>query len=122
MSSKNATEPGPFRFLRRAPRSLAARLTTWYAVSAFIVILSASILLYLTLERSLDFENDRVLLDRANEVRQLLSTLPGPPQEIPSIPDSTPQRHHTPVFLRMLDGSGQTRAEYPVNAHMPQMD
>ena len=122
MSSKNATEPAPLRFLRRAPWSLAARLTTWYAVSAFIIILSASVLLYLTLERSLDFENDRVLLDQANGVRQLLSTLPGPPQEIPSIPDSTPQRHHTPVFLRIIDGNGQTRAEYPVNAHMPQMD
>lgn len=121
MSSKNATEPRPLRFLRRAPWSLAARLTTWYAVSAFIVILSASILLYLALERSLDFENDRVLLDRANEVRQLLSRLPGPPQEIPSIPESMPQRHHTPVYLRMLDGDGKVRAEYPANAHMPQM-
>ncbi|MBC8106176.1 MAG: heavy metal sensor histidine kinase [Anaerolineae bacterium] len=121
MSSKNATEPGPFRFLR-APWSLAARLTTWYAVSAFIIILSASVLLYLTLERSLDFENDRVLLDRANEVRQLLATLTGPPQEIQSIADSTPQRHHTPVYLRMVDGAGRVRAEYPVNAHMPQLD
>ena len=121
MSSKNATEPGPFRFIRRAPWSLAARLTTWYAVSAFIIILSASVLLYLTLERSLDFENDRVLLDRANEVRQLLATTPGPPQEIQSISDSTPQRLHTPVLLRMLDGDGRVRAEYPVNAHMPQM-
>ncbi|CAN5551248.1 heavy metal sensor histidine kinase [soil metagenome] len=121
MSSKNATEPSPLRYLHRAPWSLAARLTAWYAVSAFFVILSASGLLYLALERSLDFENDRVLLDRANEVRQLLATLPGPPQEIPSIPDSTPQRHHTPVYLRMLDGDGKVRAEFPVNAHMPAM-
>src|SRR5215212_4961776 len=115
MSSKNATEqgatePGPFGYLRRAPWSLAARLTAWYAVSAFIVILSASILLYLALERSLDFENDRVLLDRANEVRQLLATLPGPPQGIPTIPETVPQRHRTPVYLRMLDGDGNVRA------------
>src|SRR5215212_3976077 len=92
-STASATGPAPFRLLLHAPWSLATRLTLWYAISAFIVILSASGLLYLALERSLDIENDRVLIDRANEVRQLLATLPGEPQELPGIPESTPQRH-----------------------------
>ena len=106
MSSKNASDsPRPSRPIDRArrwgapwgvPWSLATRLTAWYAVSAFIVILSASGLLYIALERSLDIENDRVLVDRANEMRQLLSNVPSVPREFPTIPDSTPQRHHTP--------------------------
>ena len=86
MSSKNATEPPAAASISPPARrwSLAARLTAWYAVSAFFADPVGIVVVVHRAGAKLDVENDRVLLDRAIEVRQFLASCPSPDaQEIP---------------------------------------
>src|SRR4029077_5914686 len=57
-----------------APRawSLAARLTAWYAGSAFLLVLSATGFLYWALAYNLDREDDEFLAAKVRAVRSLL--------------------------------------------------
>src|SRR5437588_112281 len=57
MSSAATTE-------RRGPRSLAIRLTVWYAGAAFLLILLATGALYAALAAHLDEEQDELLADK----------------------------------------------------------
>src|SRR5438445_13817397 len=76
MSSKDAVEAAPVRPARR-PWSLAARLTVWYAGSAFLLILGATGFLYWALLTNLDREDDEFLADRVRVLRALLRDRPG---------------------------------------------
>src|SRR5438477_7884659 len=57
-----------------APRawSLAARLTAWYAGSAFLLVLSATGFLYWALALNLDREDDEFLTEKVRAMRTLL--------------------------------------------------
>src|SRR5262245_46788921 len=66
MSSKSAPEPA------RPRRSLAGRLTAWYAGSAFLLILAATGFLYWALAANLDREDDEFLEDKVRLLRTLL--------------------------------------------------
>jgi two-component system heavy metal sensor histidine kinase CusS len=89
----------------RAAPSLAARLTAWYAASAFALILAATGVLYIALERGLDADNDRVLADRIEDVRSVLKNHQDPRTELADQADDTPSpRLHSPVYFRILDG------------------
>ena len=72
MSSKQG-DATPHRHSRS--RSLAARLTVWYALSSFTLILLATGYLYWALARNLDREDDHFLADQALPLINLLMLL-----------------------------------------------
>ncbi|MFN8006816.1 MAG: heavy metal sensor histidine kinase [Terriglobia bacterium] len=59
------------------PWSLAARLTLWYAASAFALVLLATGFLYWGLVTNLDREDDQILVDTIQALRTLLRDRPG---------------------------------------------
>src|SRR5260370_1622662 len=69
MSLKNVPKP-------TAPWSLAARLTAWYAGSAFLLILAATGVLYWALLTNLDREDDQYLADKVHILRAFLRDNP----------------------------------------------
>jgi two-component system heavy metal sensor histidine kinase CusS len=97
-----------------SPGSLATRLTVWYAVSAFLLILSATGYLYWALERNLDREDDGTILDQIQILRILLREHPedsaGIRQEI-EVESSA--RQHARLYIRILEPQGRVVAETP---------
>src|SRR5438309_4326354 len=57
--------------------SLAARLTAWYAGSAFLLILGATGFLYWALIANLDREDDHLLAAKVHILRRALRDRPG---------------------------------------------
>ena len=110
MSAKTALE----RSLRALPRSLAARLTVWYTLSAFGLILGTTGLLYHKLLSSLDRQNDHMLADQVQVVRALLLERPddvaGLRQEVEF---ESGARRYAQVYLRVLDAQGALVSETP---------
>src|SRR5437763_16320718 len=58
------------------PWSLAARLTAWYAGSAFLLILAATGFLYWALLTNLDREDDQYLADKVEILRAFMRDKP----------------------------------------------
>ena len=56
--------------------SLARRLTLFYAVSAFCMVLATSGILYWSLVRNLDVADDQFLADQIHVLRMLLQNRP----------------------------------------------
>ena len=75
MSSKPANESAVPHAARRS-LSLATRLTLWYASSAFVLVLVATLVLFWSLIRHLDHEDDQILLDRLQLLRTLAEADP----------------------------------------------
>lgn len=99
----------------RAERgSLAARLTLWYALSAFVLILAATGYLYWSLARNLEREDDGTILDQIQMLRVLLRDHPedsaGIRQEVEV---ESGARQHSRMFIRILDPEGRAVAETP---------
>ena len=96
------------------PWSLAARLTAWYAGSAFVMIVSAVGFLYWVLGHSLDREDDNQIADQVRVLRDLLADRPddlvGVRQEAEQEFQS---RQHTQVYVRLLDANGRVLVETP---------
>ena len=115
MSSKNAHEPSPDgRPPRRSSWSLAARLTAWYASSAFALILLATGFLYWALSRSLDREDDQLLADRVRTLGDLLRGRPGDAAVVRREVVATAQaRLSIPLYIRLIDRGGSPLAETP---------
>jgi two-component system heavy metal sensor histidine kinase CusS len=106
MSSTTPAEP---------PRgSLAGRLTLWYSLFSFGLILAATGYLYWALVRNLDREDDGVLQDQVQILQVLLSEHPedsaGIRQEVEV---ESGARKHARIFIRILDDKGRTVAETP---------
>src|SRR5947209_15192965 len=107
MSSKNVLTPA-------TPWSLAARLTAWYAGSAFLLILAATGFLYWALVTNLDREDDQYLADKVHILRTFLREKPH---------DATPLRQeaewewaasqHAQFSMRILDERGRSIVETP---------
>ncbi len=94
--------------------SLAARLTAWYAASAFALILAATGVLYLALEKGLDADNDRVLADRLVDVRNVLNNQSNPHSELADqLEVSASPRQRTPIYVRVIDEAGNVFIESP---------
>ena len=74
MSSKSGGESP--RKSAREPRSLALRLTCWYAAMSFAVVLSVAGYSYWALIDNLDREDDQFLTDRLQEVSRDLARGP----------------------------------------------
>lgn len=78
MSWKSA-EGGGHPALRRRPRSLASRLTVWYASSSFALVFLGTAFSYWTLVANLDREDDELLAGRARALSML--PLQGRPED-----------------------------------------
>jgi two-component system heavy metal sensor histidine kinase CusS len=112
MSSKSTLDAGEPR--RKRPWSLAARLTAWYAVSTFLLILISTGLLYFGLAASLDEEDDEELADKARVLRVVLRDRTGDLTAVRQQADWAWQaRLHAKVHLRLLDARGQVELETP---------
>ncbi len=95
MSSKTAPEPGG-----RRPWSLAARLTAWYACSAFALVLAATGSLYWALVASLDRDDDAYLAATVRALRHRPEGRTAPP--------AGPEGESDKVHVRVLDAGGRT--------------
>ncbi len=114
MSSKNAPEEAAARPARRSSWSLAARLTAWYAGSAFALVLLATVSLYWALTRSLDREDDQLLADKVSVLRDVLSDRKAEPSAIVrEVVESWQGRQHTQVYARIIGPGGDLVAETP---------
>lgn len=108
MSSKNAPDR-----TARAPWSLAARLTTWYAGSAFVLIAAATGLLYWGLVRNVDLEDDQTLGDKVRVLRVVLSQHPDDTAAIRQEIEGGWEARQTQVYVRIADNQGNARFETP---------
>jgi len=94
--------------------SLAARLTVWYSLFSFGLILAATAYLYWALAKNLDREDDGVLQDQIHILQVLLREHPeasdGIRQEVEL---ESGARQHSRIYIRILDEAGKTIAETP---------
>src|SRR5689334_20204971 len=94
--------------------SLAARLTLWYALSAFLLILGATGYLYAALEKNLDREDDGTILDQIQILRILLRDHPDDAAAIrQEVEVESSVRQHARLFIRILSPAGRVVAETP---------
>src|SRR5215471_6218697 len=89
--------------------SLAARLTAWYAGSAFLLILGATGFLYWALVTNLDREDDQFLADKVQILRVLLRDRPGDAAALKQEVEWPPAaRQQTSIYVRILDVDGRS--------------
>jgi two-component system heavy metal sensor histidine kinase CusS len=98
MSSKTAPEAAG-----RRSWSLAARLTAWYACSAFVLVLAATGALYWALAASLDRDDDAYLAATVHALRHR----PDDPA------DPRAEAESDKLSVRILDDTGRTLAQTP---------
>src|SRR2546423_15663817 len=92
--------------------SLAARLTAWYAFSAFGLILLAPSLMYVVLAASFEAESDRYLANRLSDVKAILvSHQKVDARLLTELKEEASVRRYMPVFFRILDVNRQSIAE-----------
>jgi two-component system heavy metal sensor histidine kinase CusS len=101
------------------PWSLAARLTAWYAGSAFALVLVTTGFLYWALVQNLDREDEQALREPVRDMRALLANLRVRPgvsyaEEIRQVAAwGWAARPSGLVHVRILDADGLTIAETP---------
>jgi two-component system heavy metal sensor histidine kinase CusS len=96
------------------PWSLAARLTAWYAGTAFALVLGTSGFLYWALEQNLDREDDQSLRDQVHALRGVLRAGPGDPEAVRRAAAlAWAARPSALVHVRVLVAGGATVAETP---------
>lgn len=96
------------------PFSLATRLTVWYAVSAFTVVLTATGFLYWVLTSSLDRQTDEVLADQVLIIRKLLHDRPADAAALKQeVEWEWGARQHVHIYVRILDEHDHAVMETP---------
>jgi two-component system heavy metal sensor histidine kinase CusS len=114
MSWKNA-DAGP----RPRTWSLAARLTTWYAGSAFALILGVTGFLYWALTGSLDREDDQHLADKVRIIQAVLANRPGDAAALREEAEEGWEASRQTqvdvriVYVRILSAAGEVLVETP---------
>lgn len=105
----------------KPPWSLAARLTVWYAASAFIVVLAATGILYLALVANLDRQDDQFLVDEVHILRSLFTERPQYVDAIrQEVEWESAARFYARVYVRLLGEDDRPLAETPgMNATLP---
>lgn len=110
MSSKT----GPSKQGLRWYRSLATRMTLWYALSAFALVLTASAFLYHALSKSLVQDEDALLSEK---LRNLTLRMVDPTSDLNDLREfvgELPMWYRNPSFwTRILDGQGRLLTETP---------
>ncbi len=96
------------------PGSLAARMTLWYALSAFTLVLVASGFLYRALSDGLDHEDDVLL---SQKLQNLTTRLKDPTIELDDLREfanALPVWYrNTSFWTRLLDNQGRLLTESP---------
>lgn len=106
MSSKSVPEK-----LRR-PWSLAARLSAWYAGSAFLLLLVATGFLYWALVKNFDHEDDQYLTEKVNVLSTLLRERPGVTAILDwEVESESTARPYMRVLTRVLGADGRVIVE-----------
>src|SRR5438034_11084093 len=84
--------------------SLSRRLTAWYAVSAFLLIVLVTCFLYWDLLAGLDIEDDRLLADKVQELRSVLQVRPGSMGKIQEeVTRESTTSGESQIYIRVLD-------------------
>lgn len=108
MSSKSGNNGG------RSSWSLAARLTAYYAISAFLIVLAATGYLYWAMVRSTDLEDDRLLADRVRLLQSIMQKRPADVGVIEQeVNEASQAQQNTQVFIRLLDARERLLVESP---------
>lgn len=95
-------------------RSLSARLTAWYAASAFLTIAGVTALLSWTLIRSVEREVGRFIAERVHVVQVILAERPKDRAELKDeVEWEWRQSPHARFFVRVLDEKGRSITETP---------
>ncbi|HYM10243.1 MAG TPA: heavy metal sensor histidine kinase [Bryobacterales bacterium] len=98
-----------------APRSawsLAARLTAWYAGSAFLLLLVATGFLYWVLAKNFDGEDDQYLTEKINVMQTLLRDRTGDATVLNwEVDEESITRPFVLVLVRVLGADGRLVAE-----------
>src|SRR5262245_29156584 len=108
MSLKNvldsARDPADGKPPTSRPWSLAARLTAWYAGSAFALVLLATGFLYWFLVVNFDREDSETLADEIHILRALLRDWPDDSIEIKQeVQEEWAARRYVRIYIRILD-------------------
>jgi two-component system heavy metal sensor histidine kinase CusS len=103
-----ATSPRP------RVRSLAARLTAWYAFAAFALVLVATSVLYATVTRHMRRTERALVIDRLHTLQAVLSEPADPAPSIELIEEierEWPGGARAHVYARILDSKGRSFTE-----------
>lgn len=115
MASGTSLRTAPSRLPRRAGRwcrsgSIVAQLTAWYAVSAFLLILSSTAFLYWALASNFDAEDRRTLATTADELRFVLRASSPEPSDA-ATGEAPSLRQPREIWVRVLAGDGRALLE-----------
>jgi two-component system heavy metal sensor histidine kinase CusS len=94
-------------------RSIAARLTAWYAATAFSLVLVATGLLYSTLVENMRADDQRRLADKVQVLRTLLRERGADPAALKEVEWEWAAREYEQVYVRVLTAAGETLVETP---------
>ncbi len=126
MSSTNAADGHSRKPLAPGGRgeseawSLAARLTAWYAGSAFLLVLGVTGFLYWALVSNLDREDNEILADKVHILRAILRNKPDNLAAMREEVEWQTARQHITYWVRVLDEAGRVLLETPGMAdHLP---
>ena len=97
---------------RKSP-SIALRMTAWYVLSAFALILVATGLLYLVLVNGMYREDVNDLKDILGNATLLLRSSTGQYAPPPTIGTSPSPRQRSDIYVRVLDSDGRTLIATP---------
>ena len=92
----------------RRPLSIATRMSLWYALSAFAVVVAATAFLYGVLATNLERQEARFSVDELTNVRLLLDAAPSPGAE-----DSARLDEDRELYVRVINPSGAISRETP---------
>ncbi len=110
MSLKSADKKIGFQW----PDSLAARMTVWYALSAFALVLMASAFLYRALSDGLDHEGDVLL---SQKLQNLSVRMKDPTVDLDDLREFVGELpvwyRNTSFWTRILDSQGRLLTETP---------
>jgi len=96
------------------PLSLSARMTLWYTLSAFAIVLTASGFLYRALSNSLIHEDNILLSENLKSLGQLLEVPSTDLKDLKEFAGELPKWYRNNSFwVRLSDGSGRVLAETP---------
>ncbi|MDF0491392.1 heavy metal sensor histidine kinase [Sphingomonas sp. H39-1-10] len=95
------------------PRSIAVRLSLWYATCAFGLILAATGFLYWVLATNFEREDARFARDELNNIRLVLNASPIPSSSWRSVSAGLVPDDDRELYLRLLAPSGAVVVETP---------
>src|SRR6478672_4325883 len=95
--------------------SLALRLTAWYVGSSFVILVAATVFLYVTLEVNLRHAQDQFLAEKVKVLRGLLQEPEGDDywKLREEVEQTWAPRQYARVFARVLGPKGKLIAESP---------